>query len=305
MGAPTITAPAESAVAGLDGAKLDRSACFRIDSRVMRTRQITRMLAVVGAAMGVLSTAAIASAQTAEGRGFGQKGEFIFSADRLVPILAFTQNKFTNNDANPNVSTTQTGSAISLLWGNNAILGGGPGGLNGGGGNPTFYTTPRVGFDYVLIPNLTLGGDLFVFFTLGGSSTTKSGNTSVTTNLPSGNAFGIAPRVGYIFGMSDLLSIWLRGGLSFYHAGTSQNDNNCNNQSVTSSANLFGLDLNPQLVISPVPHFAFTAGPALDFGVAGGASQSRPGGNCNTTITTSEGYSSYNIGITGGLLGWF
>ena len=84
-----------------------------------------------------------------------------------------------------------------------------------------------------------------------------------------------------------------------------KDDNNCNNQSVTSSTNLFGIDIDPQLVISPVPHFAFTAGPAIDIGLAGGASSSRPGGNCNTTITTSEGYSSYNIGITGGLLGWF
>jgi hypothetical protein len=270
----------------------------------MRTCQITRKLAVVGAAMGVLLTASIASAQR-DAQGFGQRGEFILSADRLVPVIAFTQNRTNDDNNNPNTTTTQNGSSISLLWGNNAILGGGPGGLAGGGGNPTFYTTPRVGFDYVLIPNLTLGGDLFVFFTTGGSQTTKTGNTSVSNDLPSGNAFGIVPRVGYIIGLSEPLAIWLRGGFSFYHAGTSQDSNVCDNQSNTASANLVGLDIDPQLVISPIPHFAFTAGPAIDFGFAGNLSTSRPGTNCNQTVSTSVGYTAYNFGITGGLLGWF
>jgi hypothetical protein len=274
---------------------------------------MTQKLAVVGAAMGVLLTASVAGAQT-QGQGFGQKGEFVFSADRLVPILAFTENKISDN-AN-NTSTSTTGGNLSLLWGNNAIIGGGAvvgGGAGAGGvaaaltraGNPTFYTTPRVGFDYVFLPNWTLGGDLFVFFTLGGSSTT-TGNPSVDT--PSGNAFGVVPRIGYVFGMSQVFSIWLRGGVSFYHAGTSVQDFGCTGQSDTTSVNLFGFDIDPQLVISPAPHFAFTAGPAVDIGFAGGASLTVPvgrGNNCNTTQTTSDGYSAWNVGLTGGLLGWF
>jgi hypothetical protein len=262
--------------------------------------------------MGVLLTASLAGAQT-PGQGFGQKGEFVISADRLVPILAFTENKISDN-AN-NTSTSTTGSNISLLWGNNAIAASGPAGVGQGlgglaaaltrAGNPTFYTTPRVGFDYVFLPNWTLGGDLFVFFALGGSSTT-TGNPSVDT--PSGNAFGIVPRIGYVFEMSQLLSIWLRGGVSFYHAGTSVQDNNCTSQNDTTSVNLFGFDIDPQLVISPAPHFAFTVGPAVDIGFAGGASVTFPvgrGNACNTTQTTSDGYSAWNVGLTGGLLGWF
>ena len=266
----------------------------------MKTRQMMRKLTVVGAAMGVLLTASVAGAQNqGYAEGFGQKGQFIFSADRLVPVLAFTQNKITNNDVTPNSTTTSTGSSISLLWGSNTT---GP----GGAGNSTFYTVPRLGFDYVVIPNLTIGGDLFVFFTLGGSTTHQVGGTSVSTDDPSGNAFGIAPRVGYVIGMNDMLSFWLRGGLSFYHAGTSAPNGACNNQSDTSSLNVFGLDLDPQLVIAPTSHFAFTAGPAIDVGFAGSASTSGPvPGQCNTTTTTSNGYSSFNIGLTGGLLGWF
>jgi hypothetical protein len=267
-----------------------------------------RKLSVVGAAVGgVLLTASVAGAQDRPyDTYFGHKGEFVFSADRLVPVLAFTQNKITNDNGNPNTSTTTSGSAISLLWGNNSVLGGGGAGGLGGAGNSTFYTTPRLGFDYVVIPNLTIGGDLFVFFTLGGSTTNTAGSRSVSTDNPSGNAFGIAPRVGYVFGINDVFSFWLRGGFSFYHAGESVADGNCPNQNDTSSLNVFGLDLDPQFVISPTSHFAFIAGPAIDVGFAGGFSSSNPLGNqCNTTATTSDGYSSFNIGLTGGLMGWF
>ena len=271
-----------------------------------------RKLAVVGTVTGVLLTASVAGAQST-GQGFGQKGEFIFSADRLVPVLSFTQNKVTFDNQNPNVSISTKGSGLSLLWGNNSVFG--TAGANGavgfsGGGDSTFYTTPRVGFDYVLIPNLTIGGDVFVFFTLGTSETNTRGDVSTDVVVPSANAFGLAPRVGYIFGISPLLSFWLRGGLSYYHGGTSIQDANCNNQNDTTSLNLFGLDIDPQLVISPAPHFSFTAGPAVDIGFAGSASATNPGGagaggNCNSSTTVSGGYSSYNIGLTGALIGWF
>ncbi len=204
-----------------------------------------RKLAVVGTVTGVLLTASVAGAQST-GQGFGQKGEFIFSADRLVPVLSFTQNKVTFDNQNPNVSISTKGSGLSLLWGNNSVFG--TAGANGavgfsGGGDSTFYTTPRVGFDYVLIPNLTIGGDVFVFFTLGTSETNTRGDVSTDVVVPSANAFGLAPRVGYIFGISPLLSFWLRGGLSYYHGGTSIQDANCNNQNDTTSLNLFGLDI--------------------------------------------------------------
>jgi hypothetical protein len=259
-----------------------------------------------------LLTASVASAQNT-GFGLGQKGEFIFSADRLVPVLSFTSNKVTFDNQNPNVSLSSHGSGLSLLWGNNAVFGfQGPRDAVGftGGGNSTFYTTPRIGFDYTFLQNWTIGGDLFVFFTLGRSETSTTGNTSTDIPLPSANAFGIAPRVGYIFGLNQLLSFWLRGGVSYYHAGTSIQDNICPNEDDTSHLGVFGLDIDPQLVITPAPHFAFTAGPAVDIGFAGSASASTPGGaggggNCNTTTTLSGGYSSYNIGLTGALTGWF
>ena len=120
-----------------------------------------------------------------------------------MPVISFTQNKVTFDKANPNVSVSTTGSGLSLLWGNNSVFGfQGGGGVAGftGGGDSTFYTTPRVGFDYVFLPNWTIGGILFVFFTLGKSQTVTTGNVSRDVSQPSANAVGIAPRVGYISG---------------------------------------------------------------------------------------------------------
>src|SRR5258708_16132610 len=102
---------------------------------------MTRTVIAVGASLGMLLATSYAQAQAkAE---FGQQGQFIFGADRLVPVFAYTQNKFTNNDVNPSTSTTVSGSGVSLLWGNNSFSAG-PSGSPFSGGNSTFYTTPLV-----------------------------------------------------------------------------------------------------------------------------------------------------------------
>src|SRR5258708_39257586 len=108
---------------------------------------MTRTLIAVGASLGMLLATSYAQAQAkAE---FGQQGQFIFGADRLVPVFAHTQNKFTNNDVNPSTSTSTTGTGISLLWGNNSFFAG-AGNIAVAGGNSPLYPTPRGGFDYVI-----------------------------------------------------------------------------------------------------------------------------------------------------------
>ena len=270
-------------------------------------------LAAAGAAIGTLLVANVSQAQDKAG-GFGEQGQFIFGADRLFGLFDYTSNSYTTQ-GNPQGTTTITGTSMSFLWGTNAVQGatnaGGGGAGLGGGGNPTFYTPPRLGFDYVVIPNLTIGGELIAFFTLGGSTTQSQGSQSVSNGNPSGNTFGIAPRVGYIIGMNETISFWLRGGFSYYNGNISQNDNACTGgTSGSDSINIwdFGLDLDPQVVISPIPHFAFTAGPALDWGFVGNASSTQPKNTpqCNQgTNTTTLNYTSVNFGLNGGLLGWW
>jgi hypothetical protein len=191
---------------------------------------------------------------------------------------------------------------MGLLWGGTSLFNGqGTGLALGAPGNPNFYSAPRVGFDYVLIPHLTLGGELFVWFTPGQNISNNTNGTTVTNPAPTGNEFGIAPRVGYIFDMSSVLSIWLRGGISYYLANFSSNaSNGC---SANASLDSFGIDLDPQLVISPTQHFAFTAGPALDWGFLGGWSYNA--NSCQNQPTVSGNYTAVNFAINGGLIGWF
>lgn len=249
-----------------------------------------RTLTALGATLAMLLAAPLAGAQQGKGN-FGEQGQFIFSADRLFGLFTYAQQTISDN-AN-NTSTTVSGTSMSFLWGSNAF----GGGVAATTGVPTFYTVPRVGFDYTIIPNLTVGGDLIAFFTLGGN-TSKTGAPS--TPNQSGDVFGLAPRVGYILGLNDIFSVWLRGGLSFY-AGNINNQVMGANCNASTGFDVFGIDLDPQLVISPIRHVAFTAGPALDWGFTGGTNSSSPPA-CNTTVGT--GFTSLDFSINGGLLLW-
>jgi hypothetical protein len=256
---------------------------------------MVRRLTAVAASVGVFLTASLAQAQARP--DFGKQGEFIFSADRLVPLFGFTSAK---QDQPSGGNTKVTGfcneSSISLLWGSSA------------GACPAeqFFTVPRLGFDYTVIPQLTVGGDLVLFFTLGGNSGTDTTapngtQTTVKGDNPGTWLFGVAPRVGYIIPLTDLFAFWLRGGLSFYTASSKVTLNQ--NTTRTTSVNQFAIDLDPQFVITPVPHFGFTVGLTADIPITGGHSTETdsPG----VTQTTSNWSSILFIGVTGGVLGYF
>jgi hypothetical protein len=258
-----------------------------------------RRLTTLGAAIGALLVASSASAQQA-GKAFGDQGEFIFGADRLFGLFAFTQNQYTVS--NTNTTATVTGTDMAFFAGLNSVsLQTGAGAATAG--NPTFYNIPRLGFDYTILPNFTIGGEAMAFFTLGGSTTAPG---APSTGNPGGNAFGIIPRVGYIFNLSDVFAIWPRGGVSYYDANYSVQDPQQNRCNDTANANVFGLDLDPVVTISPVSHFAFTAGPTLDWGFTGGASTTTPQTpDCSRTTNRSFSYQAINFAINAGLLGWF
>jgi hypothetical protein len=63
----------------------------------------------------------------------------------------------------------------------------------------------------------------------------------------------IAPRVGYLFGLTPQLGLWLRGGAFYAAAGGAQ---------------YFGPYGEVLLGWFPIPQFALTFGPTFDFGVA-------------------------------------
>lgn len=259
-----------------------------------------RRLAAVAASMGALFASASAHAQTHT--NFGQQGQFILGADRLFSLFQYTHISQDNlpsqvpaGDSKVNVTTNET--SMSLLWGSTWPS------------TETFYTVPRVGFDYVIVPQVTIGGEIAVFFTLGtGQSTTATANNGGTTtnnvDTPGGFVFGIAPRGGYILPLSDVFAFWLRGGFSYYLVNTKLSQGAGNTQTTTTnSVNQFALDLDPQFVITPIPHLGFTAGVTADIPLAGGHSTEVDRGGASQSQSAWSGV--MFIGVTAGLLGYF
>jgi hypothetical protein len=275
-----------------------------------------RGLSAVAAGLGVLLFGGVASAQPAVGGAFGNQGEFIISADRLFPVFGYTKASVdTAANLGPGVQKETTSDDASMLG---VFWGGAPGfELNAGGVGgglpfavPNVFTVPRVGFDYTIVPNVTIGGDLILFFTLGGTHSTQTINTNgstqtTTNNEPTSTVFGVAPRGGYILRLSDLLALWLRGGFSFYtvNAKLTTTDNANNQTTTTVGYNQLALDLDPQLVITPFPRFGFTVGLTGDIPLTGGHFVSVTTPNASTTV--SAGSSLLFIGATAGILGWF
>jgi hypothetical protein len=256
-----------------------------------------RTFAAAGAVAALLLQPSLARAQTKA--DFGTRGEFILSADRLVPLFSWT--RVAQDDLpgalgmgvnNSFTSTTQT--SFSFFWGSSTP-------------QELFFSVPRVGFDYVVIPNLTIGGDLALFFTVGSNRSSETDFANGTSQSASGDnggffLFGIAPRAGYILRLSDLWALWFRGGLSFY-TGTTSNPQN-GGPSTHASVDQFALDLEPQVVFTPVPHFGLTAAIDGDIPLVGRhwITTFAPNG---TSTTQSASSSSAFVGVTLGMLGYF
>jgi opacity protein-like surface antigen len=245
-----------------------------------------RTAVVVGLALGMLTAAGSASAAD-EPAGLASQGQFIFSADRLFSVLSYQDEKAGPDTATVSSSRTQ----IGLFSG-----------LNGA----NFFTVPRLGFDYTITPNITLGGSLFVYTELGASTTTSNGTQSVSNPDPKVTYWGLAPRAGYILPITDSFSFWGRLGFSFIEgtASTPSSTMTVGNQTVTvqsssASKSIWAVDVEPMFVYSPVNHFGFVFGPTVDIPLTGSNSQTSNG----MTVSNNQAY--FYLGVQGGLLGYF
>jgi hypothetical protein len=228
------------------------------------------------AAAAMVAGATDASAQQA--RGFGDKGELILSADRLVPVFSHATESVTPP---PGPRTTTTRSSSSLLFGRDVGF---------GSRNP--HTIPRVGVDYTVIDRLTLGGAAALAFTVDG------GPESTT-------AFGLAPRVGYILPVTSVIGFWFRGGFAYYSVRTREQQVGGDTDHTVVSNSTFSLDLDPQLVVVPYQHFFFTVGPLVNIPLSGARSTETVSRNGTRVIDPDSDLSIFHFGIHAGLGGWF
>jgi hypothetical protein len=278
---------------------------------------MVRRLTAIAAGVGAMLVGSVAHAQMKS--AFGDKGEYIFSADRLLPTLGYS--RVSQDETGPlgpgitKVTDSESSSSLGLFWGGSpgyVTAVGGPAVGNtavGGSSLPNVYTVPRLGFDYTILPNVTVGGDMVLFFTLGGTQSQETdnnagGKATMSVSAPKSTIFGMAPRGGYILRFTNLVSLWLRGGFSFYTATVRQTVSNDNVQTTTSAnVDQLALDLDPQLVITPIPHFGFTSGLTADLPLTGGHSLTTT--TPNTSASASASSSLLFVGITCGVIGWF
>ena len=247
---------------------------------------MTRTTMALGAALSALMFAGSAHAEEGQGtHRFGNRG-FIISADRLLPLLSY-QSITTTPPGGP--SETESRTSIALM--NN-----GPFGVFN-----SFYNLPRLGFDWLPIDNLTLGGAAWLYTDLQASDNVTTNGVSKSTDTPKATYWGVAPRVGYIIRMGDMLSLWPRAGIEYHNV--SYSDVGSGSSSVTQ----FALEAEAMLVISPWNHFGFTVGPTIDVPISGEQTSqvTNATGTSTTTTTVRDDSKMWQIGLSAGMLGHF
>jgi opacity protein-like surface antigen len=213
----------------------------------------------------------------------GGVGQVIISADRLFGLSFWSAKE----DLDNNDSDSASGTQVNLLWGD----------TNGFGP----YSTPRLGVDYTVARSLSIGGSVGLVSKTETLESTRMGVTA-SQDAPSVTAFAFTPRVGYILDINPMFGIWFKGGITYFNSKTSVTRMQ-NGASVTGTDTIsgFALNIEPELVLQPVPHFGLTLGGVADISLSG-TSKSETTGAVSTS--TEHNYKINNFGIIAGILGY-
>lgn len=254
----------------------------------------TRVAALLlGTAVATALSASPREASAQEANGFGEKHQLMLSVDRLVPVLSYTSQTATSTQGGASLEDKRTGTSAGFLLGQEPSLG-------------AVHTIPRVAFDFTIVNRLTLGGSVAIAFGLGGERKEQLGgnNNTRTTNTPKRTIFGFAPRVGYVLPLGHYFAFWPRVGFAFYSVSTKE-DGVINNVGTTTTTTdtVLAIDLDPQFVWVPIPHFFIHAGPIMNIPLTGSQSVEVAQGSSSTTAKND--LSVFHFGLSAGLGGWF
>ena len=175
--------------------------------------------------------AAFGALSRAEAQQLGSKGDAILGAERVFGIRGEAESY--DNPA-PEEDTEISTTTISLGWAQSR----------------TPYNVPRVGFDYMIIDKLSIGGALLY----------SSMDAEVEDGPEIGRTdFGILPRVGYLHMFGRVVGIWPRGGIGYYSTSF-QNDDD---------AHVIPFYAECMFPIVLAPHFGVLAGFSFDQSLTG------------------------------------
>jgi hypothetical protein len=134
----------------------------------------------------VVAVLALALPSLAQAQEIGNKGDVVFSVDRLMGITG-TKVRYEDNLGTADNDWT----SFSFGWRGSPGL------------SP--FDVPRFAFDYLVVEHLSIGGAL--------------GYTSVDADRGGDfSAFIISPRVGYLYSFGRVVAIWPRGGFTYHTA---------------------------------------------------------------------------------------
>ena len=197
----------------------------------------------------------------------------VVSAERLFGVYAYSS----TNEPEQGDSTEIAGVMLSLLYGQSAI--------NSEDDQINPYAVPRIGVDGVIAGSFTLGGNLGFGATLG-----EIDNGSSERSLPGVSGFAVYARLGYLVVPSATVSIWLRAGPEFFSGNYDDTG-----ARVEYTTRLVAFTLDPQVVITPVPHAAILVGPLVNLGVWGSFERAQSTSSEESALRFS------NFGLTAGL----
>jgi hypothetical protein len=250
------------------------------------------------ALLTALAAARPASAQeTPPAPRFGDRGQLIVTADRLLPIFSFTSQTTTSIEGAATTKITDSGTSIAFLVGHEPTLG-------------AVHTIPRLAVDVTVSKRLTIGSSFAFAFGLAGSHTEvrTAGDGTQTTrdaSTPRATILGFAPRGGYVLPLGPHFAFWPRAGFAFYSVRTRSEQTNSasNTPASTDTDTLFSLDLDPQLVWQPLPHVLLHVGPLVNIPLTGSHETSFSQGA--DAKDRSDDLSVFHIGLSAGLGAWF
>jgi hypothetical protein len=117
-------------------------------------------------------------------------------------------------------------------------------GFAGAGDNT--YQWPRLAFDAFVTKGISAGGAI---------SYSRTTFSNANPPIRSGNAFQIAPRIGYAQMVGPWLGVWPRAGVTYIYSASTQK--------------FLALTIDALAAVIVSPHLAVTFGPTLDLGLSG------------------------------------